>query len=444
MASSCSRHDIFLFPATFVSRVPAEQVLIFQDLSCYRRFKMRVLFNPGYNGSPASQSKYQNRSGMPLDTFDHLDGLVSDNHWVTHNNGNMIHAEASSKIFLCNRSRSAVGGLPRFSGIEGADEIETMVASVSKEFDAIVLNFANIIHRKGRLAEKVFLTLESGFGSIATFIENLKDVQIFAYGVGLQGDMEADKSLIGPQLYRLLAALNKKAVVFGTRGAATAKFLNDLGFDNAKALGCPSMYINPSATANLKSNPIKENSRVTSAGHLNSYGLSSGRVQPLLEIAKAYDTDYAFQDDLYKLFPSERLSEIRYNSESHEVEKLAAEKFILEGLKRPSAFSRYYYFRSPQAWRAFSATRDIYIGDRFHGGVTFLQVGLPAGFIYYDARVLELTSFYGLQAFKPQQVLDMGPQETLRVITSQEAMAKFKDTYSDRIAAFSKSSKEAG
>ncbi|MFC7703240.1 polysaccharide pyruvyl transferase family protein, partial [Plastorhodobacter daqingensis] len=372
---------------------------------------MRILFTPAYSGSAMCQSRYLNRSSMPLDTFNTLAGLELDNDWVTPNNGNIIHAESAAKIFECDRSLSTIGRLPGIRPEDSEETIARKLMPVEKNFDGVVLNFANIIHAKEKLAEGLFEILEVGFASTAALVEKLNDVKIFAFGVGLQDEMPAVPESIGPSLFRLLTALNDKAAIFGTRGFRTERFLHDLGLTNAVALGCPSLYVNPFSTSQLEFRPLSKDYRMTAAGRLSISGLKTGRIQPLLDVTREFDTDYAFQNDLFNLFRKDDLGEIGYNSESHEVSKSACDSYVKKKLKTDDHFSRYYYFRSPQAWRAYATTRDAYIGDRFHGGVAFLQVGRPAGFIYDDVRVLELTGYYGLKAFTPQEVKDLGKRD---------------------------------
>lgn len=404
---------------------------------------MRVLFTPAYSGMKLSNSGYRNRSTLPLDTFSTLAGLDRDTEVVTPNNGNMIHAESAARIFACDPGESTIGRLPGLPDHLPPEAVARRLEGVSRNFDAVVLNFANIIHARSEMNDAAFAKLEKGMASTAKQVRSLKGPRIYAFGIGLQDDIPPDPALIGTSLLSLLQALQDHAEIIGTRGFRTASFLHELGISKARALGCPSLYVNPANTLAIPSAKPRPGLRVATAGRLSTSGINTERLQPLARIAADYDTDFTFQNDVYHLFPEQSRDAVPYNSDTHEVDKASCDAAAVK-LGLPNGFSRYYYFRSPIAWRTYAGMRDVYLGDRFHGGVAFLQAGRPAGFVYDDVRVKELTGFFDLPAFGKAQLAEMGPEAALQEVMSEDTQARFRATYTKRLADFGAACAEAG
>ncbi|WP_392342680.1 polysaccharide pyruvyl transferase family protein (plasmid) [Phaeobacter sp. BS23] len=53
---------------------------------------------------------------------------------------------------------------------------------------------------------------------------------------------------------------------------------------------------------------------------------------------------------------------------------------------------------------------DVYIGDRFHGGVAALQAGQPTIFLKHDNRVAELTEHFGLLSAEHAEIHAQGAE----------------------------------
>nr|WP_272490797.1 polysaccharide pyruvyl transferase family protein [Mesobacterium pallidum] len=401
------------------------------------------MFTPAYSGMKISSTAYRARSTMPLETFSTLAGLALDEESVTPNNGNMIHAESAARIFACDLQDSTIGRLPGLPPKLPPQQVKTRLEGIARNFDAVVLNFANIIRARAETTPAAFAKLEQGMASTARQVRSIQGPKIYAFGIGLQDDIPPDPALIGPELLGLLKALQERAAIIGTRGERTAGFLQALGIDRAQALGCPSLYVAPDNVRAIRPGAPHDGLRVTAAGRLSTSGSAKGRIQGLARMAAEFDTDFTFQNDLYQLFPDPVRDATRYNSETHEVDKAACDAASV-ALGLPNGFARYYYFRSPIAWRAYAGTRDVYLGDRFHGGVAFLQAGLPAGFVYDDVRVKELAGFFDLPAFSRAELDEIGPRAALERVMSEETQAKFQETYARRCAAFARATAAAG
>lgn len=404
------------------------------------RFSMRILFTPHYIGAPVITSAYPSRSTLPMSHFDTLDDLTLDDRFVTPNSGNMIHAEALPKVIDCDRNKSAAGYIPRFTadGDNGRSN-----ALLSEHFDLVTLSYANILHDFSKLSDAQKDKLETGFAHQRAFLENSK-IRVAAFGIGLQDDIPAQPSSIGPELYRLLHVLNDRCDIIGTRGERTANFLSDIGITRAQPLGCPSVIVNPRGVLDPAIPSIDTNLKVGTSGRLSASGRNSGRMESICNLAREFNTEFVFQNDIYNLFKGAQRSDIAYNSESCEVDYDACDAAATRLFKRSPGFRRYWYFRSPDAWRSWAATRDIYLGDRFHGGVAFLQAGRPAGFLHHDTRVSELTDHYGLPSFSFEDAKQRSIQDLLQEIVDPVTQDRVRKTFCTRFRAYAEALEAVG
>lgn len=401
---------------------------------------MRVLFTPHYVGFPVITTAYPSRSTLPMSHFATLDGLELDEGSVTPNNGNMIHAEAIPKIIACNRKKSAVGTPPRF---EADGDNAPGNALLNDHFDLVTLGYANILHSTAKLTAIQFAKLEAGFARQRAFLEN-STIRIVALGIGLQDDMLPEPASIGPELYRLLQVLNDRCDIIGTRGERTANFLSDLGITRVQPLGCPSLMVNPRGVMDPQLPAIDDNLKAGTSGRLSASGQNTGRIRPLCDMAAAFDTEYAFQNDLYTLVKPADRADVPYNSETCEIDRAACDARATKLLGHAPGFRRYWFFRNPDAWRSWAASRDVYLGDRFHGGVAFLQAGRPAGFLHGDVRVEELTGHYGLPSFSIEDARRRGPRDLLEEIVDPSVRNRVRKTYAQRFTAYAEALEKAG
>lgn len=401
---------------------------------------MRILFTRFNVGMPLVSSAYPSRTGLTLSHFDTLGGMDLDLRFSSKNNGNMIHAEAAPKIIDCNRQRSAIGYLPRF--VAGEDNSKSNKL-LNDHFDLLTLGFANILHDVSKFKEAKRDDRERRFAQQRAFLEN-STIRVVALGIGLQDDMPATPSSIGPELHRLLQVMNDRCDIIGTRGERTANFLLDLGITRVQPLGCPSVIVNPRGVLDPQIPTINDNLRIGTAGHLSVSGRNKGRIDPVCDLAEKFDTEFAFQDDLFNFFKKDQFPEIPYNSESCEVDHTVCDARATMILKRSPGFRRYWYFRNPDAWRSWAATRDIYLGDRFHGGVAFLQAGRPAGFLHADVRVNELTDHYGLPSFSIEEAKQRGPRDLLQEIIDPSTRDRVRKTFSMRFRAYVEAFEKVG
>lgn len=86
----------------------------------------------------------------------------------------------------------------------------------------------------------------------------------------------------------------------------------------------------------------------------------------------------------------------------------------------------------------------LFLGDRFHGAVAALQAGVPALIIRDDLSVAELTEFFGIPNLPVTDLGNIGLDELVSRQLSEESLARFKEIYRQRLAAFLETFRELG
>lgn len=356
------------------------------------------------------------------------------------NTGNIIHREALARIVKCDPRASSLSGLPNLRNPEpGA--MDAPIEQLNASYDALVLSFANIIERHPP-SQPIDMD-----DPASTRLRNLAEVvrrfrgKVFSFGMGIQVKIKSDLGLLHPALRDLLEAVNAHAEIMGVRGPETAAWLHEVGLTKAVTLGCPSLFVNPAATLSIKPAVVNGRTRYTTAGRLTRLGMKRDRLQPLLRMAQRCDLDYVYQNDV--LFKREYLTDdVPYNYLTGELDydKLSERERDITG--QAPVFKRHFLFNNADIWRGYATGRDAYIGDRFHGGVVFLQAGRPAGFVCCDARVRELTTYLGLEAFTLKQVMKSTPKRMLGQVN--DGLPKFRRSYQAALETFMATCEGAG
>lgn len=378
---------------------------------------MRILFHaPGLTAfRPAAALPHL--LGVQPSVVDRLDALLPS-HKLTGNRGNIIHAEAPARTFAKSATGSAYGNIAVLRNSLG----NRYPDAIAENFDLVVISMANFIRP----------TLAGG--NLADALLALNDrVPFVVLGCGLQGNNRLDD--LDPGTRKLIDVFDTRALIFGVRGTKTASWLHENGFANAKVLGCPSLYAYPQsiqaidgAAARSKGNAAD----VMTAGHLT---MRAGRIVPRgLELLKAFrnvKASYVLQDEF--LTYDELLSRPGlYLEGSSQVRAEDVNAWLSAQTGQKAAFERYYYFGEAGAWRQAALRHDVFIGDRFHGGVAALQAGQPAIFLTHDNRVSELTEHFGLPNLSTEEFARRGLADTLEEYLSDERLDRMKATCRQR------------
>lgn len=360
-------------------------------------------------------------SGVPPAAADSLAGLAPA-HQITGNRGNIIHAEAPARMLRKSAAGSALGNLAALQRALGSGFREKM----AEHFDIIVFSLANFI-RPSVDGARLYAALKALDGAVPFVV----------LGAGMQGKFAF--SDLQPGNRDLLALLNEQAALFGVRGPQTAGWLAENGLQNTTILGCPSLYVYPQSILAIDGAAARARgaaANVMTAGHLSIRdGEIVERGSRLAEAFQGIEASYVFQDEFFDYGPL-AAGQFGYNEGNSIARPDPLNRWLSQKCGVPVNFSRYYYFAEAGAWRQAAMLHDVYIGDRFHGGVAALQAGQPAIFLKHDNRVTELTGHVGLPALRTQKFAKMGLAAVLEEYLSDERLAEMKALYRQRHAEF--------
>lgn len=343
-------------------------------------------------------------------------------HQLTGNRGNIIHAEAPARIFSKQPTKSAYGNIARLKSVLGGAYADTL----ADHFDMIIISLANFIRP----------TYDGE--SLASAIEALDGkVPFIVLGAGLQGDNQLAALPDGTQT--LLALLNERATIFGVRGEETANWLEKNSLKNSKILGCPSLYVFPESILSIDGTAARMKGRnvsIMTAGHISMH---NGKIVPrgrqLLQAFEGLRASYVFQDEIFA-YQSVSQRGFSYNEGTNEANATWLNRWLEKQTGLQVNFERYYYFSEAGIWRQASLRHDVFIGDRFHGGVAALQSGTPGIFLKHDNRVSELTAHFGLPALTISGFQEKGIKGTLEEFLSEETLTNMKKVYRQRFTEF--------
>ena len=369
--------------------------------------------------------RISDRSSGIFGAAESVDQLREEIHGTSPNVGNLVHLEAPPKLLRYNR---------RWKHSRNSK------ADIDADYDGVVLGYANMIRGYAHNEE----VGETRFEALVRDTEWLAAVKfkIFAMGIGVQEKLEPSADAVDPRLFALLKVLNDRAAIFGVRGKETEGWLHAVGLTNARALGCPSMFVYPRNIMGIRSPTRDRALHIATAGRLQR-NKDPERLGAIVRIGEAFDTSYVFQTDFYAIFQSKNATEAVYNDATGEVR---ADRVVAHarGLDHQLPFRDYWMFRSTEKWRGFTIGKDAYFGDRFHGGVIFMQAGKPAIIVQNDTRVAELTAFYDIPTATSEEILANDPVEILHERLSEQALRKMRETYAMRYRQFYDALREAG
>lgn len=384
---------------------------------------MRILFHAPGLAAFRPEASLPHLLGVQPSVTDSLRGLLVT-HKLTGNRGNIIHAEAPAKTFSKSAQGSAYGNiavLQKHLGMRYAQ-------AIADNYDLIIISMAN------------FIRPDHDGSTLVKALRALDDrVPFIVLGCGLQGSHSLSDMMPGNR--DLIAHFNKHALVFGVRGEKTANWLSENGFRNASILGCPSLYAYPHSIMKIDGTAAREKgpaADVMTAGHLSMH---RGRIVPRgIELVKAFSiikAAYVLQDEFLTYGDLSANSGLYIEGPS-EVLADPVNEWLSKKAKIDVGFYRYYYFNEASAWRQASLRHDVFIGDRFHGGVAALQAGQPAIFLTHDNRVSELTSYFGLPNLTTEEFVKRGLADTLEEFLSPEKTDAMKALYKRRYAEYFK------
>ncbi len=331
----------------------------------------------------------------------------------------MIHGEAPSRLLKCNRKESC---FLKLGELYNAGWSSSQIANeLNSRFDLVVFSMANAIR--------------PGFdiGSLLPDVLDQLEIDFIVLGLGMQEPIRKSTEDLHPNLLRFLGLSNRKAKIFAVRGMETENWLKTVGFDNALALGCPSLFVYPQNIMKLAApDPRKVKTAVT-AGYISA---KIPRSSALISLFNNFKAHYVMQQEMFFLKSYFTDCKLLYNDATGEVDKELLNIVFERIHNRKMPFVSYRWFQDPHAWRVFVSHADVYIGDRFHCGVASLQAGTPAVIIADDLRVRDMTDFFKIPNISVKEAKHSNVKKLVTKYLSEENIEQLKEVYSERFDNF--------
>jgi hypothetical protein len=278
---------------------------------------------------------------------------------------------------------------------------------------------------------------EADFSHRADFLEAV-DLPCLALGLGAQGPDLAAEVTFPPGTLRYLRALSDRSRLIGVRGEYTAGVLAKVGIRNTAVIGCPSNFINPSATLGA----VIE--RKLRGGAFRCLAVTAGDLTPahrplerkLIRWLLAREGAYVCQSHpVLVALARGRVSEVT-KADVDQVRRYVQPK--PRRLRPRSRFvslarERFRVFFDAGAWLEFLASCDLAVGPRIHGNLLAVQAATPGVCIHHDARTEELCRTIGLphvsaEAFlsvrRPQALIESTAFDGCRFDRTRAALAQ--------------------
>jgi hypothetical protein len=389
---------------------------------------MRAFLHPANPGYATSRSRISQKAGIPLKAASTIRQIRDQISASSPNVGNLIHNEAIAKTFLFDTQLSAMGSIEHLYRVECSSNERRFKEKLSSNFDAVVFSYANMVAPPLAGRED---SQRKHFSALTEIVHSI-NLPFYVFGVGMQNRLSSQHDIL-PELLEFLQELNRKAHIFGCRGAETEAFLKRIGCDRAQALGCPSLYVFPNEIRSIE--PVFDvfNKRGMTAGYLDRkhlLGYQEDRIRSLEKISSKLDLSYVFQNDLLTLTELEDVPNL-FRDADNSCDEQTINPYI-ESFGYKIDINQYYFFRDSRSWRQYAKSRDYFFGDRFHGGVVSLQTGRPALFVFNDVRVQELTEHFGLPSVSLSGVIESDLGDVLEAAFGKDSITKMQDIYADK------------
>jgi hypothetical protein len=403
---------------------------------------MRMVFSPSRLGFNLANIDLPAKVSMPVSVTSSVRGIQAEIFAVSPNSGNMVHAEAPARMFAVDRTHSCFSVW--YAAEDGGDaSAASPAARFNRLFDGVCLSFANMIRDYSKYPAETVAKHDRNWRRLAAHIDQL-EIPVYVFGIGLQDELPAEASSVPGGLLALFQALNRKCRLLAVRGPSTERWMRGVGIDKAIATGCPSLFVYPRNVMAVQAPELTRQSRLASAGRLQRAHGKHDRLKPIRAVAETFRTDYVFQNDFFALARLSPPDQPIFDDATGLVDPVFVREATQKLLGFASPFADHYFFRDTNRWRMFAHLRDAFVGDRFHGGVAFLQAGRPAVILQADARVRELTGFLGIPTMTLDQLDSATVLEAVSRALSPEAIGRFHETYRKRLADFVSICESAG
>jgi hypothetical protein len=393
------------------------------------RIMKSVLFTPHHTGFKTYKESPFATTTIAKPVIDNLAELRKEISICTPNPGNLIHSESPFEVIEHCKTRSAKANLLHLVKEKG---LAAACKLIDESFDCVVISMANDVR------------INWGTESHQVYADVIKTIKIpsIILGLGLQDSAESTFSKqdqIKPQLLAFLNACNNHSAVFGTRGLESEHLLHKLGFTRATALGCPSMFRNPSEVIN-SFRRLLQNERPRLIGGSGYIHLRKRHhfLEKALSIYKSASCSYIFQNDLWSFFGTDLdvLAGVAYDPYTCKIRVDESFANRIKKLIGDTVFSEFRFFWNSASWYSYASAMDLFIGDRLHGCIASMTAGVPSILLYQDERVKELADFFKIPSLilNPSVITDLQADSPLLNLPPS-SFYEFKENYAQKLCA---------
>lgn len=242
-------------------------------------------------------------------------------------------------------------------------------------YETIVLSMAN------------FLSPYTDFRFESQMIERSGVEKVIMIGAGAQADNYGDKVILKPGTERFIRLISERSMAIGVRGLFTAEILNGMGIKNVEVIGCPSAFWGVTTRPSVVRKDILACPCPKVSINSTLTGKYRDSIANLLSFGLRYNADYVAQTERRVIdFASGMHSrdEIMFEAEYYNNGDYSSQKIRdwLVGSAR--------CFFAIEEWLEYAASRDFFVGSRFHGCMAAIQKGIPALMLVFDSRTREL------------------------------------------------------
>lgn len=268
---------------------------------------------------------------------------------------------------------------------------EMKIDAINEEYDCVIYPMANIFS----------LEYASGLSAITSFIKQLK-IPVYIISCGLQcksfDDIDAVIQVIGNDSKQFIKAVYDSGGEFALRGYYTAEFFSRLGFNDAKVVGCPSLF---QSGKDLSVSNDKVDIKDFKLGVNGSIEIARTLADKYRAVF--YDQEalfnYMYNRDFYKDKKPNLINNLKWIKSSGIGIELA--DWIVNSRIRLLADMWDWQHSFQSAKISFS------YGTRIHGNIMAVLSGVPALIVNVDARVKEMAEFYEIPNIEYTKALEI-------------------------------------
>lgn len=270
----------------------------------------------------------------------------------------------------------------------------------------------------------------------ADYIEATK-LPCMMVGLGAQAPAAgANMSAIPEGTKRLLKIVADRSSVIGVRGAFTAQVMNDFGYKNVEALGCPSLYRTMNPNLKIKRPNLNEDLVISLNGssnvveHSSSPKAARNVESQLLQLSILHGYNYVLQNETPEL--NALLKVEGEPDDLPTLETLARRSNLPVGGHDYAEHIRtkFKVFFDLATWDSYIKDFDVSIGSRFHGNLIALTNGVPSVIITHDSRTTEMSELMGIPHVSVRDVDKLDVKELIKTADFDHFERRYAELYS--------------